>query len=131
MYFGISSSKIFEKYNLPPQDDSFCFSISTDTRTLDLRKDDENICKKWFNALKLLTKKCRSMKELKQNKNFVNNNYKKRQEIIGDIWKTEIIPNWSIYRDLIIPSSKYKNDISKENTLNSGAQKKNKEKYFF
>jgi len=105
-----------------------CFSISTNGRTLDLRKDDENVCKKWFNALKFLTKKYRSMKELKQNKSFINNNFKKRQEFIGDIWKTEIIPNWSLYRDFIIPSSKYKNEIPRDNMLNGGTQKKNKEK---
>lgn len=129
VYFGISSSKVFEKYNLPPQDDSFCFSISTDGRTLDLRKDDENICKKWFNGLKFLTKKFRSMKELKQNKNFITN-IKKRQEFIGDIWKTEIIPNWSIYRDFIIPTSKYKNELVKESSQSSNGivQKKNKDK---
>jgi len=71
------------------------------------------------------------MKELKQNKSFVNN-FKKRLEFIGDIWKTEIIPNWSIYRDLIIPSSKYKIEYSKETphsqNINGGTQKKNKEK---
>ncbi len=129
VYFGISSSKIFEKYNLPPQDDSFCFSISSDSRTLDLRKDDENICKKWFNALKFLTKKYRSMKELKQNKNFLSD-IKNRKEVIGDIWKTEIIPNWSVYRDFIIPTSKYKNEHIKESGQGSNGvvPKKNKNK---
>ena len=69
------------------------------------------------------------MKELKRNKIFMNNN-KKRTEFIGDILKTEIIPNWSIYRDFIIHSSKYKNQFYKENSqnLNGNTQKKNKDK---
>lgn len=76
-----------------------------------------------------MTKKYRSMKELKQNKNFISN-IKKRQEFIGDIWKSEIIPNWSIYRDLIIPTSKYKNELTRESSQNltGVTQKKNKDK---
>ena len=69
VYLGIYSSKFFEKYNIPPEYDSYCFSILTHERTLDLRKDDENVCKNWFQGLKYINKKSRSMKELKkQNK---------------------------------------------------------------
>lgn len=118
------NSGVFEKYKLPPQEDSNCFSIFTSHRTLDLKADDENISKKWFNAIKILSKKYRSMRELKQNKNFLHN-MKKRKEFIDDIWKSEIIPNWSLYRDFIIHNSRYKIEFPKEI---SQTGKKNKEK---
>lgn len=65
------------------------------------------------------------MRELKQNKNFLND-MKKRKEFIDDIWKSEIIPNWSLYREFIIHNTKFKYDFMKEvNQIG----RRNKEKY--
>lgn len=79
--------------------DSLCFSIATDQRTLDLRGEDENVCKKWFNALKSISKRNFTIKEL-NSKDF-KKDLKNREIFLGDIWKTEIIPNWATYRELI------------------------------
>ena len=72
---------------------------------MDLRGEDENICKKWFNAIKSISKRNYSIKGLKHNKTF-KNDIKKRKEFVEDIWKNEIIPNWSIYREFMVEGLK-------------------------
>jgi hypothetical protein len=104
VYIGVSSSKNFERFKIPPDYDSNCFSITTISRSLDLRKDDENICKKWFHAIRFLLKRTKSLGELKNKSNlkdFIN-----KKEIVSDIWKTEILPNWHIYRKFVIVKGK-------------------------
>lgn len=104
VYIGVSSSKNFERFKILPDYDSNCFSITTTSRSLDLRKDDENICKKWFHAIRFLLKRTKSLGELKNKSNlkdFIN-----KKEIVSDIWKTEILPNWHIYRKFVIVKGK-------------------------
>ena len=101
VYIGASTSKIFEKYHIPYDYDHNCFSIASGERSLDLRGDDENICKKWYHGIKFLIKRTRSIKELKMNKNSLKD-FMYKNEILSDVWKTEILPNWHIYRKFVI-----------------------------
>jgi hypothetical protein len=121
VYIGSSASKIFQKYNIPLDFDSHCFSIVSSRRSLDLRKDDEAVCKKWYQAIKFLIRRTRSVKELKNNKNYLKD-VSNKNEIVSEIWKTEILPNWHIYRTFVISRGRKIYDFS------SSESKKNKEK---
>ncbi len=113
-----------EKYKLPPSFDSLCFSIVTNERTLDLRGEDENICKKWFNAIKYISKKNFNIKGLKNNKEL-KKDLKRREEVVEDIWKNEIIPNWAIYREFIVDGKSGDNgNKDKEVLMNNVAIRK-------
>jgi hypothetical protein len=125
VYIGASASKIFEKYHIPPDYDAHCFSIVTSKRSLDLRNNDENVCKKWYQAIKFVLKRTKSMSELKNNKNNMKDIINKK-EIVSDFWKTEILPHWHIYRKFVIIKTKNLLDFS---SINSLSNKKNKEKF--
>ena len=114
-----------EKYKLPPSFDSLCFSIVTNERTLDLRGEDENICKKWFNAIKFISKKNFNIKGLKNNKELMND-FKKREEVVESIWKNEIIPNWAIYREFIVDGLKSGDSNNKDKENNMAIRKMSK-----
>ena len=116
IYMGYSNSKIFEKYKIPPEFDSCCISITSSSRTLDLRNDDESICRKWFQAIKFLIKRTKSISEFQINKNNLKEIINKK-EVIVDIWKTEILPNWHNYRKFI---------LLKENRIDFAIEKKKK-----
>lgn len=116
VYIGYSNSKIFEKYKIPPDFDSCCFSIASSSRTLDLRNDDESICRKWYQAIKFLIKRTKSISEFQINKNNLKEIFNKK-EVIVDIWKTEILPNWHNYRKFI---------LLKENRIDFAIEKKKK-----
>lgn len=131
VYIGASASKIFEKYNIPPDFDSNCFSIMAGKRSLDLRKDDENICKKWYQGIKFILRRNKCKMDLKNNKNNLKDSLNKK-EIISDIWKTEILPNWHIYRKFVLAKEKG-NLIEGYNSLNinnKDMNKKNREKFW-
>jgi len=100
---GISSSKIFQRFTIPQEFDSNCISLVSSKRTLDIRKDDDNICKQWVHAFKYLIKRQRSINEVQKKslRDSVN-----KSEIISDFWKTEILPNWKLYRKYIIVKGK-------------------------
>lgn len=121
VYIGAAASKILEKYKIPLDFDSNCFSIVSSKRTLDLKNDDEAIVKKWYHAIKFLIKRTKIMTEFKHSKNnlgdFIN-----KKEIVGDIWKTEILPQWQHYRKYVI--SKGRNLVN----FTSVTNKKNKDK---
>jgi hypothetical protein len=85
-----------------------------------LRKDNDQIVKKWYQAIRFLIKRTKSVSELKNNKNNLKDTINKK-EIISDIWKTEILPHWHTYRKFVILKGK--------NVLDFQSQKKNKEKY--
>jgi hypothetical protein len=68
-------------------------------RSLDLRNENQNICKKWYTAIQYLIKKVKSMSEVRKKKLKELSN---RKEIISDFWRTEILPNWSEYRKFLI-----------------------------
>ena len=123
VYIGASASKIFEKYKIPPDYDSCCFSIVSGKRSLDLRKDDESVCKKWYQGIKYILRKNRSIFDLKKNKSNM-------KSFISDIWINEILPNWHIYRKFVITKEKGNliEGFSSLNMSNKDMNKKNKEK---
>ncbi len=97
--------------------DRNCFSIICSERTLDLRNDEDAICRNWVTALKYLVKRVRSKQELKKLSKINLKEISDRKEIISDIWKTEILPNWHNYRQFIM--------LNKRNiTISSGDKKK-------
>ena len=126
VYVGSSASKIFEKYNIPPDFDSNCFSIVAGKRSLDLRNDNESICKKWYHGLKFILKRNKCISDLKNKKNNLRD-INNKKEIISDVWKTEILPNWHIYRKFVLGKEKG-NLIEGYNSLNINHKDMNKEK---
>lgn len=97
----------FQKFKIDASLEQNCISLTFKYRTLDLRNDDDKKSKKWFKAFKYLLMKVQSKEKLhKENKNLLK---KKRlesgifsKELIKGIWKTEILPNWSKYRNMVI-----------------------------
>lgn len=99
VYIGTSNSVIFNRYKIRPEYELNCFSILSEKRTLDLRHEDSRIVKKWSQALKYLIKRVISKFEVKKKKLRELSN---RKEIISDFWRTEILPNWTHYRDSLL-----------------------------
>lgn len=116
---GTTNSSIFSKYQIPPAFDVNCFSILTKNTSLDLRHEDEKICKSWCVALSFLAKKARSMHEVRNKKIKELSN---RKEIISDFWRTEILPKWKEYRNFIIVKGQNSDFL----VTNSVFKKKNK-----
>lgn len=112
VYIG-TNSKIFEKYNVPLEFDRFCFSIESTQRTLDLRKDDEKVCKKWYKGIKYLIQKTnkRKSKILNLNNQMDHQSYNIYDEVVSNIWKNEVLPNWKIFRQHLELKINFKNDI--------------------
>jgi hypothetical protein len=127
VYIGTSNSIIFNRYKIRPEYELNCFSILSEKRTLDLRHEDSKIVKKWSQAIKYLIKRVISKFEVKKKKLKELSN---RKEIISDFWRTEILPNWTHYRDslLIKGENVYQifsnNEIYKRNLKNKFLNKK-------
>lgn len=51
---GADHTDVFKKHKIPLEYDSFCFSIITPKRTLDLRYDDTTIIKIWVDQVQNL-----------------------------------------------------------------------------
>jgi hypothetical protein len=99
IYLGTSNSQIFGKYKIPPEYELNCFSIIFNNRSLDFKHEDQKISIKWYNAIKFLIKRIKSMAEVKKKKLKELSN---RKEIISDFWRTEILPNWEKYRKFLL-----------------------------
>ena len=78
----------------------------TKERSLDLRNDDDTICRNWFQAIKYLIKRIRSKQELKKNSKINIEEISDKKEAISNIWRTEILPNWHNYRQFIMLNRK-------------------------
>lgn len=118
IYVGASSSKVFERFNIPFDDDQKCFSIVTDKRTIDLQNNNESTTRKWLFALKFLIRKAKSVKQL----NHPRVSSAERESIITEVWSTEIIDKWSSYRNYVLKDLRDKTDTQ--------SSKKNKKKSF-
>lgn len=94
---------VFQKYRIEETFEQNCITLIFKNKSIFLRHDDDNTCKKWFKALKYLLLMTKSKKKLKEgNENFdqtkkLENGYLSK-EIILAIWKTEIVPHWLRYR---------------------------------
>ena len=101
VYIGINSSKLFEKYNIPLNDDQQCMSIICENNLIiALQNDNEATTKKWFYALKYLINHNklyeRGQKELnEEDKKY----YDSESDLkISQLWRNDILLNWKYYR---------------------------------
>ena len=101
VYIGINSSKLFEKFNIPLNEDQQCMSIICENNlTLALQNDNEATTKKWYYALKYT---------INHNKLYEKGNLTLKEEDrkyfdsesdmkISQLWRNDILLNWKYYR---------------------------------
>jgi hypothetical protein len=109
VYIGSSNTDIFQKFKIPEEFDQCCISIVSSKRSLDLRKDDDHTSKNWYQAIKYLIAKVKSLEVFNNKKIFQEMN--NISEIISQIWKNEILPYWKVYRKYLKLGSSFKNDL--------------------
>jgi hypothetical protein len=100
VYIGINSSKLFEKFNIPLNEDQQCMSIICDNNlTLALQNDSEANTKKWYYALKYLISQNRKEKG-KQTSNEEGIKYYDSESDMktSQLWRNDILINWKYYR---------------------------------
>ena len=101
VYIGINSSKIFEKFNIPLNEDQQCMSIICENNViLALQNDNEETTKKWYYALKYLIN---HNKLYEKEHKLLNEEDRKYYDSESDMkisqqWKNEILINWKYYR---------------------------------
>lgn len=90
---------------VPKEFDKMCFSIVTNSRTLDLKARDPANRIKWVNYLgALLIQKREKYRE--QRENFHKTYFNK--EKIEEIWNTDIFPHWDNHWDYRLKRPKHK-----------------------
>lgn len=93
---GSNSTPTFQKFNIPPEYDSTCFSLITKKRTLDLRAESIETHELWVAYFR----------------EIANSNYNKQIRIepsigaeedskkkLDEIWQNEIFPYWDLHWD--------------------------------
>lgn len=95
IYFGNSNNKIFQRFSLDKSEEENCFSIITSSRSLDLHHEDAKITKVWYRAMKKFCNRNGFIKEVKES---YARDFTAKKEIVGQIWKEEILPEWRHYR---------------------------------
>lgn len=95
---GSTHTKVFRKQNIPKEMDNCCISIITDKRSLDLRHDNPEVIKKWYNEL------ISSLKEISKGQEdeamaakIANYSALEVKQAIFEIWGNEILQNWNKY----------------------------------
>ena len=100
VYIGINSSKLFEKFNIPLNEDQQCMSIICDNNlTLALQNDSEANTKKWYYALKYLISQNRKEKGLQTSNEEGIKYYDSESDMkTSQLWRNDILINWKYYR---------------------------------
>ena len=101
VYIGINSSKIFEKFNIPLNEDQQCMSIICDNNiTLALQNDNEATTKKWYYALNYLINHNKLYEKREQTLNEEDRKYfdSESDMKISQLWRNDILINWKYYR---------------------------------
>ena len=83
-------------------------------RSLDLRNDNDIICRDWFIAIKHLIRRTRLNQKLKNQTNIELKEKSNKNKIISNIWRSEILPYWHNYRKFIMMNRKYTSIFSVE-----------------
>ena len=94
IFLGTSSNDVFVNSNIPFEKDMTCVSIQTSYKeSLNLCHEKQETVLKWYKALKgLIYKNKQTNENKKKNKN------KQLNDHLTELWKDEIVPNWSYYR---------------------------------
>jgi cytohesin/brefeldin A-inhibited guanine nucleotide-exchange protein len=101
VYIGINSSKIFEKFNIPLNEDQQCMSIICEgNNILALQNDNEATTKKWYYALKYLINHNKIYEKRKQTLDEEDIKYfdSESEMKISQLWRNDILINWKYYR---------------------------------
>ena len=98
------SSPVMQRNKVPAEFDSLCFAITTIHRTLDLKARTTKQRGKWINYLRAILIQRRDKKKQQLQDKFVST---VNNDIIEDIWNTDIFPHWDKHWD-------YKNRKPKE-----------------
>ena len=101
VYIGINSSKVFEKFNIPLNEDQQCMSIICDNnKILALQNDNEATTKKWYYALKYLINHNKIYEKRQQALNEEDIKYfdSESDMKISQLWRNDILLNWKYYR---------------------------------
>lgn len=94
IFLGISSNDVFVNSNIPFEKEITCFSIQTSYKqSLNLCHENQETVLNWYRALKGLL-----YVNKKMNENKKKNKNKKLNDLLTELWKDEIVPNWSYYR---------------------------------
>ena len=101
VYIGINSSKLFEKFNIPLNEDQQCMSIICENNNiLALQNDNEATTKKWYYALKYLINHNKIYEKRQQALNEEDIKYfdSENDMKISQLWRNDILLNWKYYR---------------------------------
>jgi hypothetical protein len=121
VYMGRGNSA-FHKFKIDDCYEQNCLTIVFSDKSLFLRLNDEVLCKKWFKSVKYLIMMMKSKNKIKKGNELFNktkrleNSYL-TEDIVYAIWKTEIMPNWIKYREIIIPNLSISNMQNKPKKL--------------
>jgi cytohesin/brefeldin A-inhibited guanine nucleotide-exchange protein len=119
IFVGCNTTGVFKKYKIPEEQDAFCFSIVTATRSLDLKAPDVETRIKWERYFRLLIihRKNSQLYSLQT----LQNKRRAEKEKITEIWKIDILPNWEFHWD-------YQNRKPKNTGVVKGIQQISKKK---
>ena len=116
---GENFKKYFKSFPNEEKNQNNFISIICQKEQFDLKANEEEKCLKWFKALKAL------IAFRTKNKDKKNENEKKIEEDLSIVWKSYILPKWSIYGNYFLFKTLDRGNYLNEFNFNPEGKKQN------